>query len=215
MLIPRIRQLIVAVVIPASVALLTACGAESSADGTSVAASSTAERRQQAIATFTAEAATVGPTATRFPTAIATASEAQATQAFATAAARLTPAPTPTPNDEEQANRAALEMLLLERSEAMSSGDIDAWYETCSPSVRDSARQTRALEKQLAALQIDPTLEGAVSFEFVAEQIRFTGDTSANVIWGWRAGSDYFPGVGGGPYVKEDGKWYSIGWGCI
>lgn len=209
----NIRRSLVTVAMLAGFGLLAACGTESSADSTAVAASATAERRQQAIATFTAEAAAAGPTATRFPTSVPTSNAAQATQSFATAAARLTPLPSPTPGEGEQADRAALEELLRVRSEAMSAGDIDAWYETCSPTVRESARDSNALEKQLAALQIDPA-EGNVSFEFVLEQAFLTGGTSATVVWGWRAGPNYFPGVGGGPYVKEDGQWYSIGWGC-
>lgn len=190
-----------------AVALMVACGNDSSGNNDAAAASATAERRDQAIATFTAEAAAVAPTATRFPTSSA------GTSSTPTPVRSLTPASTPTPNEAELADRTALEELLRVRSETLGSGDFDAWYETCAPYLRESAQSSKAIEKQLASLRLEP--EEVAGVEFVLEQIFLTAGTSATIVWGWRSGPDYFPGVGGGPYTKEDGQWYSIGWGCV
>ncbi len=94
----------------------------------------------------------------------------------------------------------------------MGTGDFDAWYATCAPSVRGSARASDALGKQMRALRINPNPDSTL--EFVSEQVFFSGSTGATVVWGLKFGTTYIPGLGGGPYVKEDGEWYSIGWGC-
>ncbi len=94
----------------------------------------------------------------------------------------------------------------------MVSSDFETWYGTCAPSIRDRARETDALGKQLRSLRLDLGEDSAV--EFVVEQVLFTGYTAATVVWGWRDGAFYLPGIGAGPYIKEDGKWFSLGWGC-
>ena len=94
----------------------------------------------------------------------------------------------------------------------MGTGDFDAWYDTCAPTVRESARENDALGKQLRAIGIEPDPESTM--EFIAEQVFFSGTASATVIWGIQVGGDYLAGIGGGPYLKEDGEWFSVGWGC-
>lgn len=105
----------------------------------------------------------------------------------------------------------ALEALLTVRSQAMSKGDFETWYGTCAPAIRDSAIENDALAAQLRAIRFEP--DDSVSIQFVLEDVFFSGSTGATVLWGVLSGPSYSSGLGG-QYVKEDGKWYSLGWGC-
>ncbi len=191
---------------PALVVFAIACGSELNG-GANVDATATADRREQAIAEFTAEAATVAAIGSPQSTSVVTAP----TTAASPTSAITGPSGSNSGVAADNPDRLEIEALLAVRSHAMSTGDIDAWYETCAPSVRALGRTAQAIEKQVRALNI-PT-DGSVEFELVLENIIITGGTSATVIWGLQWPNGYVPGLGG-PYVKEDGRWFSVGWGC-
>jgi len=164
-------------------------------------ATGTAQARVEAIARFTAEAAlTPEPTSTPEPT--------------PTEAAEI-PAPSMTiaPDVSNEADRDAIEQLLIERASAFSTGDLDRWYATCEESIREAGRSGKSLDRQYLAIGFEPDPQAQV--EFLVEQILFSGDDLATVLWGVRVGTDHFPSFGGGPYVKVDGEWFSQGWGCV
>lgn len=193
--------------------LLVACGTDT-ASGTAAAVTATAVRREEAIASFTAEAVAAGPIPTRFPVRTPVPATPQTTAGTPTPQlpdASLIPTPDPITKQQE-IDRQALETLLLIRGQALGSGDFETWYETCSPTIRESAIENDALGKQLRVINFEP--DESVQIEFVVEQVLFSGDTAATVLWGIRVGTSYFAGFGGGPYAKEDGTWYSLGWGC-
>lgn len=201
--------------------LFVACGTDT-ASGTAAAVTATALRREEAIASFTAEAVAAGPIATRFPVRTPVPETPQAVAGTPTPLlpdASLIPTPepdtSPTPDpitQQREIDRQALETLLGTRARALGSGDFEAWYETCSSTIRESAIENDALGRQLRAIRFEP--DETLQVEFVVEQVLFSGDTAATVLWGLRVGTQYFAGFGGGPYAREDGAWYSLGWGC-
>ncbi len=203
----RSRQGLRLSIVVALTLLAAACGTDSGAS-TEADALATALRREQAIATFTAEAV-ISPTATRFPR-VTPSSEPQE-QPTATAAATPPAQGARSFTEEQLGDIEELEALLLVRSEAMSKGDFEAWYETCAPSIREQAIESDALGAQLRAIRFEPDQQA--SFEFVLEEVFFSGSTDATVLWGWRSGPSYFSGLGG-QYVKQEGTWFSLGWGC-
>ena len=169
-------------------------------------ATGTIEARESAVTRFTVEAAQTAAVITPTPPSSPTPSPAPTIGITG-------PSGTIVVTDSQAANREAIDELLARRSEAFSQGDIDGWYETCDPAIRESGKTGGSLERQYAAMRFEPGPEN--DFQFVAEQVMFAGDSGANVIWGLRAGENYISGIGGGPYVKVDGEWFSRGWGCI
>lgn len=149
----KLNESLMAVVVMLPILLLAAaaCGSDSQ-DETAVAAAATAERRAQAIAQFTAGTLT----ATAAPTRIDS--------------SRPTPKPTVTytgpptrhsgsNNEQDNSDRLALEALFSKRSQAFNAADLDTWYTTCAPSLREAARSNDTLAYQFQWLGLDPPFD--------------------------------------------------------
>lgn len=169
---------------------------------------------------------TATPTATLTPAnPTATATSAPAVREPTPTASSALPGPSgQTSTDGREADVSALEAVVDVQAEAFNAlidaeignsgdADVDAYYETCHPDIRQLAKDSKAVEAQLRNRP-----DGISDIRFEVEQIIFSGETSATVIFG----AHYLdfnlpahtPGWGGGLYEKVDGRWYGLGWGC-
>ena len=105
----------------------------------------------------------------------------------------------------------SLRILMDTQNSALSSGNYDAFYETCAPDLKSEAVSSRSVEKLLNVL---PSNAGSLEFEY--EGVVFESETSATVVFALKLESgEYFAGASGGQFVKVSDRWYSMSKGCI